>query len=145
MSSLNNELKNRLKSVSNDGIAASVAQTPSATVLASPTESSTPVVAAAASETAAPAVTSTLPANVIDQVVALYDFQATTKETIGFPKDAVINILEKSGEWWLGEYQGNIGLLPYNYVQSLGTKPANRKCHATQLFYLLKLWHFGFY
>lgn len=79
-------------------------------------------------ETATPAAASTLPANVIDQVVALYDFQATTKETIGFPKDAVINILEKSGEWWLGEYQGNIGLLPYNYVQSLGTKPANREC-----------------
>lgn len=129
LSSLNSELKNRLKSISNDGIAA--AHTPSsATVIASPTEASTPVVAAAAvaTETAsAPAASSTLPANVIDQVVALYDFQATTKETIGFPKDAVINILEKSGEWWLGEYQGNIGLLPYNYVQSLGTvKPANR-------------------
>lgn len=55
----------------------------------------------------------------IDQVVALYDFQSTTPETIGFQKDSIINIIEKSGDWWLGELNGKIGLLPYNYVQSI--------------------------
>lgn len=58
---------------------------------------------------------------VIDRVIALYDFNPTTSEAIGFPKDAIINILEKSGDWWYGEYNGKIGILPYNYVQSLGT------------------------
>ena len=59
------------------------------------------------------------PTGIIDQVIALYDFQSTTPETISFNKDAIINILEKSGDWWLGEYNGKIGLLPYNYVQSI--------------------------
>jgi hypothetical protein len=59
----------------------------------------------------------------IDQVVALYDFQSTTQETLGFHKDAIINILEKNGDWWLGELNGQRGLLPYNYVQS--TKKGN--------------------
>ncbi|CAF0787535.1 unnamed protein product [Brachionus calyciflorus] len=67
--------------------------------------------------------TSELPNVVIDRVVALYDFNPQTPEAIGFPKDAVINILEKSGDWWLGEYNGKIGILPYNYVQSL-SQPA---------------------
>jgi hypothetical protein len=63
---------------------------------------------------------SNLPNNsVIDQVIALYDFQSTTPETISFSKDNVINILEKSGDWWLGELNGKIGLLPFNYVQSI--------------------------
>ena len=61
------------------------------------------------------------PTQVIDRVVALYDFNPTTPEAIGFPKDAVINILDKSGDWWYGEYNGKIGILPYNYVQSIAT------------------------
>jgi hypothetical protein len=61
-------------------------------------------------------------APVIDRVLALYDFESTAAETIGFPKDAIINILEKSGDWWLGEYNDQIGLLPYNYVKSIGLK-----------------------
>ena len=60
-----------------------------------------------------------LPNGVVDQVIALYDFQSTTPETISFNKDAIINILEKSGDWWMGEYNGKIGLLPFNYVQSI--------------------------
>lgn len=56
---------------------------------------------------------------VIDKVIALYDFNPTTPEAIGFPKDAVINILDKSGDWWYGEYNGKSGILPYNYVQSI--------------------------
>ena len=62
----------------------------------------------------------TLPSNYIDQVVALYDFQSTQPETISFQRDAVINIIEKTSDWWLGEYQGKIGLLPNNYVKSIG-------------------------
>ncbi len=55
----------------------------------------------------------------IDQVIALYDFSSTTQETLGFQKDAIINILEKNGDWWLGELNGRCGILPYNYVQSI--------------------------
>ena len=62
----------------------------------------------------------TLPTTYIDQVVALYDFQSTQPETISFPREAVINIIEKTSDWWLGEYQGKIGLLPNNYVKSIG-------------------------
>lgn len=65
---------------------------------------------------------SELPNVIIDQVVAMYDFTPQTPEAIGFPKDAIINILEKSGDWWLGEYNGKIGILPYNYVQSVSQK-----------------------
>ena len=68
---------------------------------------------------AVPPAANSLPAGFVDQVVALYDFNAATPETIGFPKDAIINIIDKSGDWWLGEYQGRRGLLPYNYVQSV--------------------------
>jgi drebrin-like protein len=50
----------------------------------------------------------------------LYDFQANTKEAISFPKDAIIDIIQKDGDWWVGEYNGQSGLLPYNYVQSIG-------------------------
>jgi hypothetical protein len=52
----------------------------------------------------------------------LYDFQSTTNETISFPKDAIINIISKNGDWWNGEYNGKRGLLPFNYVQSINDK-----------------------
>jgi hypothetical protein len=58
----------------------------------------------------------------IDRVVALYEFKpeaAATPGAIGFPKDAIINIIDKPSEWWFGEYNGNVGILPYNYVKSL--------------------------
>lgn len=81
---------------------------------------------------------------VIDQVVALYDFQTTTPGTIGFPKDAIINILEKSSDWWLGEYNGNVGLLPNNYVESI--KKSNRKsiCFIVcrKFFFFFSFWFF---
>ena len=90
-----------------------------------------PVESADASATDAAAVASTndleatkttavaAPSGTIDQVIALYDFKSTTPETISFNKDAIINIVEKSGDWWMGEYNGKIGILPYNYVQSI--------------------------
>jgi cytoskeletal protein RodZ len=86
---------------------------------ASKAAASTNPAAASTTTLAQQAATTSTPAGAIDQVIALYDFQPTTPETIGFPKDAIINILEKSGDWWLGEYNGKIGLLPFNYVQSI--------------------------
>jgi len=105
----------------------------SAAIVASPTASSvaeitstttttptTTTTTATTTTTTSPTVgTSKLATNYVDQVVALYDFQSTTPETIGFQKDSIINIIEKSGDWWLGELNGKIGLLPYNYVQSI--------------------------
>jgi hypothetical protein len=90
-----------------------------ATAAAAPTPTTTPAVIKTDS-------VNTLPSDsVIDQVQALYDFQSSTPETISFSKDAVINILEKSGDWWLGELNGKIGLLPFNYVQSILTLSNN--------------------
>ena len=60
----------------------------------------------------------TLVSGVIDRVVVLYNFTSTSPEIINFPKDAIINIFEKAGSWWLGEFNGKMGLLPYNYVRS---------------------------
>lgn len=79
--------------------------------------------------------TNELPNVVIDRVIALYDFVPQTPEAIGFPKDAIISILDKTGDWWLGEYNGKIGILPYNYVQSLS--PANGKFREIRDFFLL--------
>jgi hypothetical protein len=112
----------------------STSVTTSPTPVNSTSKSSSPLTATAAAAptpTTTPAViktdsVNTLPSDsVIDQVQALYDFQSSTPETISFSKDAVINILEKSGDWWLGELNGKIGLLPFNYVQSILTLSNN--------------------
>lgn len=98
-------------------VASSTAASNAATsTQAAPTNTET---ASAASPAQAPVTNPKIPNNYVDQVIALYDFQSTTPETIGFQKDSIINIIEKSGDWWLGELNGKIGLLPYNYVQSL--------------------------
>jgi hypothetical protein len=99
--------------------ASSVAEITSTTTT-TPTTTTTTTTTATTTTTTSPTVgTSKLATNYVDQVVALYDFQSTTPETIGFQKDSIINIIEKSGDWWLGELNGKIGLLPYNYVQSI--------------------------
>jgi len=56
----------------------------------------------------------------VEQVVALYNYQAQHEDELSFFKGSIINIVKKSGlDWWTGELNGQTGLLPSNYVQPL--------------------------
>ncbi|KAJ5248652.1 hypothetical protein N7468_000103 [Penicillium chermesinum] len=49
---------------------------------------------------------------------ALYDYEAAEDNEISFPEGATITNVEFPDEdWWLGEYEGQRGLFPANYVQ----------------------------
>ncbi len=48
---------------------------------------------------------------------AMWDFAAQDASELSFRKGDVINILERNGEWWKGELNGAVGVLPANYVQ----------------------------
>ncbi|RGP66762.1 cortactin [Fusarium longipes] len=50
--------------------------------------------------------------------VALYDYEAAEDNELSFPEDATITHLEFPDEdWWFGQYNGQTGLFPANYVQ----------------------------
>ncbi|RFN51803.1 cortactin [Fusarium flagelliforme] len=50
--------------------------------------------------------------------VALYDYEAAEDNELSFPEDATITNLEFPDEdWWFGQYNGQTGLFPANYVQ----------------------------
>ena len=101
-----------------------------ASVNSSTAEMSTPIQQASIASSAVTSPTSEKPQTIkpdeltngyIDRVVALYEFKpdAATPGAIGFPKDAIINIIDKPSDWWFGEYNGSVGILPYNYVKSI--------------------------
>ncbi|KAF5003003.1 hypothetical protein FDECE_10425 [Fusarium decemcellulare] len=49
---------------------------------------------------------------------ALYDYEAAEDNELSFPEDATITNLEFPDEdWWFGQYAGQAGLFPANYVQ----------------------------
>ncbi|KAM0437459.1 hypothetical protein ACHAPT_001821 [Fusarium lateritium] len=49
---------------------------------------------------------------------ALYDYEAAEDNELSFPEDATITNLEFPDEdWWFGQYGGQTGLFPANYVQ----------------------------
>jgi amphiphysin len=50
---------------------------------------------------------------------ALWDFTANDPSELSFRKGDVINILERNGEWWKGEVNDHVGILPANYVQMI--------------------------
>lgn len=53
-------------------------------------------------------------------VLALYSYTAVSPDELSFHKGSVITVLSKEeGEWWKGELNGQVGLFPYNYVQTL--------------------------
>ncbi|KAL4232905.1 Intersectin 1 (SH3 domain protein) [Mactra antiquata] len=55
----------------------------------------------------------------VDHVIALYPYQAQHADELTFQKDAVINVLKKDDpDWWQGEYNGQTGMFPSNYVQN---------------------------
>ncbi|KAI1814709.1 hypothetical protein GGS20DRAFT_394702 [Poronia punctata] len=49
---------------------------------------------------------------------ALFDYEAAEDNELSFPEGAKITNLEFPDEdWWYGQYKGNMGLFPANYVQ----------------------------
>lgn len=54
-----------------------------------------------------------------EQVLAMFSYTAQNEDELTFYKGSVINVISKDGEWWKGELNGEIGVFPYNYVQSL--------------------------
>ncbi|ORY09423.1 hypothetical protein BCR34DRAFT_487335 [Clohesyomyces aquaticus] len=49
---------------------------------------------------------------------ALYDYEAAEDNELSFPENATITHVEFPDEdWWLGQYNGQSGLFPANYVQ----------------------------
>lgn len=56
----------------------------------------------------------------MEQVIAVYDYEAQREDELSFFKGSVINVISKDGsEWWQGELNGRTGLLPFNYVKPL--------------------------
>jgi len=56
----------------------------------------------------------------VEQVVALYNYQAQNDDEMSFSKSSVINVVDNSDpDWWKGELNGQTGLFPSNYVSKL--------------------------
>jgi len=59
----------------------------------------------------------------VPQCRALYDFDAENPDELTFKTGDVITVQEKNGEWWKGEFNGNSGLFPANYVEMIAAPP----------------------
>ncbi|KAK7906906.1 hypothetical protein WMY93_015518 [Mugilogobius chulae] len=52
------------------------------------------------------------------QVIAMYDYTAANPDELSFSKGQLISVLDKTNpDWWKGEANGVIGLLPTNYIK----------------------------
>lgn len=48
---------------------------------------------------------------------ALYPFQGQDNTEISFQPGQVVNVIQQSGDWWVGEINGQRGYFPASYVQ----------------------------
>ncbi|XP_049445679.1 intersectin-2a isoform X2 [Epinephelus fuscoguttatus] len=64
------------------------------------------------------------------QVIAMYDYTAANRDELSFSKGQLINILDKTNpDWWKGEANGVLGLLPTNYVKmTTESDPSQQWC-----------------
>ncbi|KAI3364371.1 hypothetical protein L3Q82_011172, partial [Scortum barcoo] len=64
------------------------------------------------------------------QVIAMYDYTAANRDELSFSKGQLINILDKTNpDWWKGEANGVMGLLPTNYVKmTTESDPSQQWC-----------------
>ncbi|XP_044024305.1 intersectin-2a isoform X2 [Siniperca chuatsi] len=64
------------------------------------------------------------------QVIAMYDYTAANRDELSFSKGQLINILDKTNpDWWKGDANGVIGLLPTNYVKmTTESDPSQQWC-----------------
>ncbi|XP_053192529.1 intersectin-2a [Scomber japonicus] len=64
------------------------------------------------------------------QVIAMYDYAAANRDELSFSKGQLINIMDKTNpDWWKGETNGAMGLLPTNYVKmTTESDPSQQWC-----------------
>lgn len=56
----------------------------------------------------------------VEQVMAIFSYQAQNDDELTFHKGSVINVIAKEdADWWKGECNGVTGLFPSNYVSAL--------------------------
>ncbi|KAG8700763.1 Cytoplasmic protein nck2 [Ceratobasidium sp. 394] len=58
-----------------------------------------------------------------DKAWALYTYTASPDDPkeMSFSEDEILDILDKSGEWWVARKKdGTVGIVPSNYLQSIG-------------------------
>ncbi|XP_071788841.1 abl interactor 2-like [Asterias amurensis] len=60
------------------------------------------------------------PAEYLEKVVAIYDYQQTREDELTFQEDDIIYVLKKNPDGWFeGVYNGVTGLFPGNYVEAV--------------------------
>uniref|UniRef100_A0A3Q3X4R2 Uncharacterized protein n=1 Tax=Mola mola TaxID=94237 RepID=A0A3Q3X4R2_MOLML len=64
------------------------------------------------------------------QVIAMYDYTAANQDELSFSKGQLITILDKTNpDWWKGDTNGVVGLLPTNYVKmTTESDPSQKWC-----------------
>ncbi|XP_024912757.1 intersectin-2 isoform X2 [Cynoglossus semilaevis] len=64
------------------------------------------------------------------QVIAMYDYTGASRDELSFTKGQLINVLDKNDpDWWKGEANGVIGLLPTNYIKmTTESDPSQQWC-----------------
>ncbi|XP_041831619.1 intersectin-2a isoform X2 [Melanotaenia boesemani] len=68
------------------------------------------------------------------QVITMYDYTAANQDELSFSKGQLINILDKTNpDWWKGEANGVIGLLPTNYVKMTTESDPSQQCTVDSL------------
>lgn len=70
----------------------------------------------------------------LDQVLAMFSYTAQNSDELTFYKGSVITVLNREGDWWQGELNGQVGVFPNNYVQPLADLPTTTQCKL--MFYL---------
>ena len=56
----------------------------------------------------------------VDQVVAVYSYQAQRDDELSFAVDDIITVVDRSDcDWWRGQLRGQIGMFPSNYVTAV--------------------------
>ena len=64
----------------------------------------------------------------LDQVLAMFSYTAQNSDELTFCKGSVINVLNREGDWWQGELNGQVGVFPNNYIQPLDDLPTMQQC-----------------
>ena len=54
-----------------------------------------------------------------EQYKAIYAYTGEHEGDLSFPEGSIINVTKKEGDWWIGEFNGSVGVFPSNYVSPL--------------------------
>ncbi len=56
---------------------------------------------------------------IVGKCRALYDYTAQESDELTIREGDTIDIIQKSGEWWEGTLNGQVGVFPANYVEEI--------------------------